>query len=248
MTQVTDDSSPPELGPRGALFAGVRAAALAPALVLGASYVGFGSLVGAHELSLEFALFNTLTAWALPGQVVLVELYLAGSGVLAIMLAVGLANMRLAPMTVAMMPLVAAPGRPAWRLYASAFFVAVTCWAMTMAQAPNMARSDRLSWFIGCSLVLWAASLVGTVVGFYAAAELPVSLTLALVFLNPVYFLLLFLQSTQGARDATRLVALLTGGALCVPAHLYSPEWSLLIAGLGGGTLAALYRIAMVRR
>ncbi len=248
MTQVTDDSTPPELGPRGALFAGVRAAALAPALVLGASYVGFGSLVGAHELSLEFALFNTLTAWALPGQVVLVELYLAGSGVLAIMLAVGLANMRLAPMTVAMMPLVAAPGRPAWRLYASAFFVAVTCWAMTMAQAPNMARGDRLSWFIGCSLVLWAASLVGTVVGFYAAAELPVSLTLALVFLNPVYFLLLFLQSTQGARDATRLVALLTGGALCVPAHLYSPEWSLLIAGLGGGTLAAFYRYAMVRR
>lgn len=232
----------PTLGTRGALLAGARAAALAPALVLGASYVGFGSLVGANDLSLEFALFSTLTAWALPGQVALVELYLAGSGVLAIMLAVGLANMRLAPMTVAMMPIVAVPGRPAWRSYAAAFFVAVTCWAMTMAHAPALARPDRLSWFIGCSLVLWSASLVGTVVGFHAAAQLPAALTLALVFLNPVYFLLLFLQSVQGARDATRLVALVAGAALCVPAHLYSPEWSLLIAGLAGGTLAAIYR------
>lgn len=248
MTRATDDDAAPALGTRGALLAGARAAALAPALVLGASYVGYGSLVGAHELSLEFALFNTLTAWALPGQVVLVELYLAGSGVLSIVLAVGLANMRLAPMTVAMMPLVAAPGRPVWRIYASAFFVAVTCWAMTMAQAPGLARRDRLSWFVGCSLVLWGASLVGTVVGYYAAAQLPSALTQALVFLNPVYFLLLFLQSTQGARDATRLVALLTGGALCVPAQLYSPEWSLLIAGLAGGTVAAIYRRVAVRR
>jgi hypothetical protein len=70
-------------------------------------------------------------------------------------------------------PLVAAPGRPVWRIYASAFFVAVTCWAMTMAQAPGLARRDRLSWFVGCSLVLWGASLVGTVVGYYAAARLP---------------------------------------------------------------------------
>lgn len=226
---------PGALGTRGALLAGARAALPAPALVLGASYVGFGSLVGAHNLPLEFALFSTLSAWALPGQVALVELYLAGSGLFAIALAVGLANMRLAPMTVAMMPVVAVPGRPAWRLYAAAFYVAVTCWAMIMAHGPALHRQDRLSWFVGTALAMWGASLIGTVVGYYAAAQLPAPLTLALVFLNPVYFLLLFLQS---AGDRTRLIALLAGGALCVPAQLYTPEWSLLVAGIAGGTIA----------
>jgi predicted branched-subunit amino acid permease len=233
------------LGARGAFLAGAKAAALAPALVLGASYVGFGSLIGAHDLGLAFGLFSTLTAWALPGQVVLVEMHLAGAGLLAIALAVTLANMRLAPMTVAMMPLVAMPGRPVWRLYAAAHFVAVTCWAMTMAQTPALARADRLAWFAGCALVLWIASLAGTVLGFHAAARLPAPLTLALVFLNPIYFMLLFLQSL---RDATRLVALLVGGAVCVPAHLLSPEWGLLFAGLLGGTLATLLKRLRVLR
>ncbi len=232
---------PPAMGVSAAIRAGAHAAALAPALVLGASYVGFGSYVGAHGLGLDFALFNTFTAWALPGQLAATELYLAGSGLLAVALAVALANMRLAPMTVVMMPVVHVAGRAAWRSYAAAFFVAVTCWAMTMMTAPRLARADRLSWFIGCSLTLWSASLAGTAVGFYAAEYLPRPLTLALVFLNPLYFMLLFLQDL---RDRARLYALVSGAALGVPFHLLTPEWGLLFAGLAGGTAAA----ALARR
>lgn len=231
-----DSELPDALGPRAAFLAGVRASALAPSLVLGASYVGFGSFVSAHGLGLDYAMFNTLTAWALPGQLAVTELYLAGSGLLAIALAVALANMRLAPMTVVMMPVVHVPGRPAWRVYAAANYVAVTCWAMTMMTAPSLAREDRLSWFVGCAMMLWSASLVGTAVGFYAAELLPRPLTLALVFLNPLYFMLLFLQDL---RDRARLKALVFGAALGPPLHLLTPEWGLLLAGLAGGTLAA---------
>jgi predicted branched-subunit amino acid permease len=233
---MTESDLPPPLGPRAAFRAGVRAAALAPSLVLGASYVGFGSFVSAHGLGLDYALFNTLTAWALPGQLAVTELYLAGSGLLAIALAVALANMRLAPMTVVMMPVVHLPGRPAWRLYVAANYVAVTCWAMTMMTAPRLAREDRLGWFLGCSIMLWSASLAGTAIGFHAAELLPRPLTLALVFLNPLYFMLLFLQDL---RDRARLYALVLGGALGAPFHMLSPEWGLLFAGLAGGTLAA---------
>jgi predicted branched-subunit amino acid permease len=235
---MTESDLPPPLGPRAAFLAGVRAASLAPALVLGASYVGFGSFVSAHGLGLDYALFNTLTAWALPGQLAVTELYLAGSGLLAIALAVALANMRLAPMTVVMMPVVHLPGRPVWRLYLAANYVAVTCWAMTMMTAPRLAREDRLGWFVGCSITLWCASLAGTAVGFHAAEMLPRPLTLALVFLNPLYFMLLFLQDL---RDRARLYALVLGGALGVPFHMLTPEWGLLLAGLAGGTVAAEY-------
>ncbi|MBI1243473.1 MAG: branched-chain amino acid ABC transporter permease [Alphaproteobacteria bacterium] len=233
---ATDDL-PAQMGVHAAARAGARAASLAPSMVLGASYIGFGSYVGAHGLGLDYALFSTVTAWALPGQLAATELYLAGSGLLAVALAVALANMRLAPMTVVMMPVVHVPGRAAWRTYAAAFYVAVTCWAMTMMTAPRLARADRLAWFVGCSLMLWTASLVGTVIGFYAAEFLPKPLTLALVFLNPLYFMLLFLQDL---RDRSRIYALVSGAALGIPFHLLTPDWGLLIAGLAGGTLAAI--------
>ena len=67
----------------------------------------------------------------------------------------------------------------------------------------------------------------------YAIVKEP---TLALVFLNPLYFMLLFLQDL---RDRARVIALVLGGALGAPFHLLTPEWGLLAASLVGGTLAA---------
>jgi predicted branched-subunit amino acid permease len=217
--------------------AGARMGAGAPALMLGASYVGFGGFVRDNALGLDLALFSTITAWALPGQLAMVELYLAGAPLLAIALAVALANMRLAPMTTVMLPVVKVEGRAAWRHYAAAHWVAITCWALTMLHAPARPREERLAFFMGCAFVLWVASLIGCVLGYYAAGALPKPVALALVFLNPVYFMLLCLQDL---RDHARALAMLLGAVLCAILHPLVPDWSLLIAGAVGGTLAFL--------
>ena len=66
---------------------------------------------------------------------------------------------------------------------------------------------------------------------------LPPAVSLALVFLNPVYFLLLLLEETT---RPSRLVALVAGAVLGPALHLVNPDWGLLIAGLAAGTLAFL--------
>src|SRR5215470_13639285 len=112
--------------PRAAAWSGRRDALSAPALVLGASYIGFGSLCRESGLTLIQGLVSTTSAWALPGQVAMVELYGVGASFLAVVLAVALANARLLPMTVSLMPLTRAADTPRWKIYLAAHFVAVT--------------------------------------------------------------------------------------------------------------------------
>lgn len=234
MTQISTTSPSPV---REGLVAGFKVGFGMPALVLGASYVGFGGFVRDNALGLDIAMFTTFTAWALPGQLVMVELYLAGAPLLAIALGVALANMRLAPMCTVMLPVVRVEGRPAWRLYLAANWVAITCWALTMLHAPQVPREQRLSWFMGCALTLWAASLAGCAIGYFAAGVFPHPVSLALVFLNPLYFGLLMLQDL---RNRQRVLSMLCGAVLCAILHPIVPEWSLLIAGVAGGSLAYL--------
>jgi hypothetical protein len=85
-------------------------------------------------------------------------------------------------------------------------------------------------------------SLLCTAVGWELAGRVPRTVTLGLVFLNPLYFLLLFLIDTP-ARG--RLLALGFGAALGPLLHLATPDWGLLLCGLVAGTLAfALDRAA----
>lgn len=232
-TDAAPSPSPARIG----FVAGARAAAGTPALVLAASYVGFGGFARDNGLGLDLVLFSTVTAWALPGQIVMIELYAAGAPLVAIALAVALANLRLAPMSTVLMPVVALEGRPVWRLYLAAHWVAITGWALTMLHGPARPRAERLGWFMGCVLVLWSGSLLGCILGHLAAGIFPRPLSLALVFLNPVYFMLLCLQDL---RDRQRLLSVVLGGGICVLLHPLLPGWSLLLAGLGGGTAGFL--------
>ena len=76
---MTDTALPGDPSARRRMFfSAAKEAAGMPALVLGASYIGFGSLVRESGIGLGLGLFSTLSAWALPGQVALIELYGVG--------------------------------------------------------------------------------------------------------------------------------------------------------------------------
>jgi predicted branched-subunit amino acid permease len=209
----------------------------APALVLGASYVGFGSLCRESALSLAQGLVSTASAWALPGQIATIELFAIGTNTLLITLAVALTNARLLPMTVTLMPFLRAPGIPRWRYFLFAHFVAVTAWAQGMQRCPLMPAEQRLPYFAGFALTLWLASLLGTAIGYVAAGVLPDAVTLGFVFLNPLYFMLIFLSDL---RQRLRALALALGAALGPPLFLIDSEWGLLMTGLAAGTAAFL--------
>ena len=221
---------------------GMREAAGPPAIIMGASFVGFGSLVRESGLSLSFGLVSSATGWALPGQLALMELYGTGAGLLAITLAVALANARLLPMSISALPLMRHPRHPRILYWIAAHFIAATGWALLMQRASILRQEHRLAYYFGLTLTLWVVSLLCTAAGWELAGRVPRTITLGLVFLNPLYFLLLFLIDTP-ARG--RLLALGFGAALGPLLHLATPDWGLLLCGLVAGTLAfALDRAA----
>jgi len=239
-------NSPQAFGsPRAAALAGMRDSAGVPMLVLGASYIGFGSLVHGAGLDVWLGLFSTFTGWALPGQIVLVELYSLGGSLLVVAAAVAMTNARLLPMTVALMPWLRHRGTPAWRYYLFSHYVAVTAWAAAMRVCPNLPPEQRLPYFAGFGTTLWAMCLATTAIGFYLTGLLPGFVTLGLVFLNPIYFMLVFVAD---ARHRGRILALATGAVMGPPLHLVSADWGLLITGVLAGSVAFAADLVLPRR
>lgn len=225
-------------GSSGAAFrGGALVACGVPALALGGSYLGFGALVRQSGLEVWAGLASTLTAWALPGQVILVEMSALGASLAVVALAVALSAARLMPLTMTLVPWLRAPGVPRWRYYLAAHWVAVTGWAVTSQIAPRLPPEERLPFFTGFTLLIWSVSLACTAIGYLLPDALPIRLTYALIFLNPIYFLAIFLGDLK---RPSRALSLLLGAVLGPLLFLWEPDWSLLGAGVGGGTLAFL--------
>lgn len=221
--------------PRAAWRGGARAALGVPSIALGASYLGFGALVRESGLALWHGLLSTASGWALPGQIALVELYALGATLAVIALAVGLSSARLLPMTMTLLPLLRAPGVPRWRYYVAAHYIAITGWAVALRVAPRLPQEQRLPFFFGFTMTLWVTTLTCTAIGYLLPGALPERLSLALLFLNPVYFLCIFLTDL---RQRTRVLSLALGLVLGPLFFLLTPDWSLLLAGVVGGSLA----------
>ena len=205
-----------------------------PSIVLGASFIGFGALVHQVGLTVWHALFSTASGWALPGQIALVELYAVGASLLVISVAVALTNARLLPMAVTLMPLIRAPGVPRWQYYLVAHLIAVTGWVAAMRDCPTLPAAQRLPYFAGFAGTLWLITLVTTGLGFALAGAVPLYVTLGLVFINPIYFMLVLGADVRGR---SRLLATLLGAIFGPALYVVTPDWSLLLAGLAGGTL-----------
>lgn len=216
--------------------AGLRETIGAPMLVLFASFLGFGSLIHANGWSLAQGMAASLTIWALPGQVALAESWAVGAGVVAAVTAVALTNLRLMPMVMTLLPQLRTPGVARWKLLLAAHFIAVTSWVISMQHSPRLAEEKRLPFFFGVSAGLLLSGLSGTAAGYLASDSVPGPLALGLVFLNPVYFLLILMPQSLASR--AQVLSLAFGAVLGPAFHLLSRDWGLLATGLVAGTLA----------
>ena len=214
---------------------GMREALATPAWVLGVGYIGYGSLAQSQGFSAFNAALSTLSIWALPGQLILVEMRALGAAFPLILLAVIFSSSRFMPMAVTLMPLLRAPGTPGWRYYFAGYVMAMTSWAVAVRRVPEMAPEKRMPFFFGFALTLIFVSLLCTLSGYFLAGSLPAPVRLAFIFANPLYFLLLL---TADLRDRT-VVWALTCGAVAGPLiHLVLPSWSVVGGGIVGGTVA----------
>lgn len=230
---------------REAVLLGLREAAGVPAMVMSASFVGFGSMVHDAGWTLVQGIVNTLLTWALPGQIAVVEMFNAGAPLLAITISVGLINARLFPMVVSLLPVVRRPGVPRWAYYLVAQIIAVTSWMGVMSRVPDLAQERRFPYLVGYGSLLFTLSPIFMTIGFLAAGWVPRPISIGLVFLNPLYFALLFLLDI---RKPSKIIALGLGAVMGPLFFLAVADWSLLLTGLIGGTIAYMAGAKMERR
>jgi len=94
-----------------------------------------------------------------------------------------------------------------------------------------------MPYFQGFSLTLFAFGMFGTVFGYFLPDMVPPDLLQIIIFITPIYIFLLIATARQ---KANRL-AVLFGGLLCPLLYPMAGEWSILLAGMIGGTLAIAY-------
>jgi predicted branched-subunit amino acid permease len=218
---------------RNIVIKGAKDAFGVPAAILFAGMLGFGAMGQANGLDIWLTSATSFFMFALPGQVVLVEMLVLSASGVTIAVAVTLTATRFFTMCLTLFPQFPQKQRSSF-YYLVVHFVAMTAWAVSMRDFPKMKPEDRLSYFTGFAFVCWAVSTPATVLGYLVAGQVPSYINLGLVFINPLFFLLTF---TEVKPRANRM-AILLGGPIGLLSYLWFPDYSLLIAGLFGGTMA----------
>lgn len=227
-----------DAGPESAFgwFArGWRASWSVPGFVLFATFAGFGGLIHSAGFPLLAGLASTFLIWALPAQVILIGGLMAGTALPAIALAVTLSSIRLLPMVVSIAPFMRGRRRHLLSEFACSHYVAMTVWVEGLRLLPHLPADGRVPFTLGLGNGLVFNSLVGTVVGYTLAGELPVPLAIGLLALTPLSFAILMVR---GAADRTDWMALAAGFFLTPFFLNLQGGLDLMIAGVGGGTLA----------
>jgi predicted branched-subunit amino acid permease len=213
---------------------GVKHAIGVPALGLGSSMFAFGAFLHSAGFDIYQSFFSTFFTFALPGQFVMAETILAGGTLLNIFLAVLLTNSRLYPMTVNITPLIRNSNVPKWKQYIGAHFIAVTSWFNFFSVQKNIKEDEKFNYFVGLGGFLWANSVVCTVAGYLFSNLVPHEILIALVFINPMYFLVMTVSNLE---EKKIICSILVGATLSIFLNDVFPGWSVLIAGVLAGTL-----------
>ena len=218
-----------------ALGQGLSHLASVPGLVLFATSLGFGALARDLGLDLGFTVALAAVLYALPAQVIFIDQLARDAALWTAALAVTLTAIRLLPMTVVIVPYFRGDPGPGFLKLLAVHFIAITAWVESQKHLPALPVHLRLPFFIGLGLGFLAMTLGGTILGFLLAGTVPPVVAAALLFTTPVYFLLSLIGAIRARADAA---AIAIGAAVGPPAHLVTPEFDLLVAGLVGGTLA----------
>lgn len=219
----------------GWFMRGMRHAVTVPALVLLASYLGFGALLQGVGFPPWAGVLSTLLIWALPAQVILVGGLVSGVPLPALALAVGLSSIRFLPMTMSIAPYIRSQrGRLLVDLLC-AHYVAMTMWLEGLRLLPPLPAEARVPFALGMGNFYVGSAMLGTVLGYMLAAEVPPVLAAALLLMTPLSFTLMLVRNSRTPTDWLAFGA----GFVLMPLTLgLGGGLDLMIAGIGGGTLA----------
>lgn len=225
-------------------FAGMRGLFSLPAIILMISFVGFSAFALESGVSRAEAMFMTAAVWALPAKMILIGTMTSGANLLAIFLAVSLSSIRMMPMVASLVPEMRTERTPTWLLLLLSHFVAITAWVFAMGSFKNVPREGRIAYFAGFGITLVTINTILVGVCFGLVSQFPAIVAALLFFLTPVYFIAsIWATGRQSVVKVAFVVGAVSGPLLA----LVAPGFDILIAGLGGGTLAYLFDRFVIR-
>lgn len=205
------------------------------AYVLFGTYIGVGALAHDFGFSVWWVALSTVLVWAGPAQVILITALGAGSPLIEVAIAVGLSGVRLLPMVVALLPILKGPQTRFRDLVFPTHMTAVSMWVESMRLAPLIAVEKRIPFVNGLGTGYFVSALIATFGGYYLAAQLPLLLTAALLFLTPMSFLV---SIARNSRELVDRLALLFGLIVGPILAYYAVSLDIMWSGIIGGTLA----------
>ena len=208
-----------------------------PAIALGCCFIAIGALLRNLGFNIQESIFSTMLTYALPGSLVMAESLLVGASLLNIFLAVWFVNARLYPMAVSLFPLMMHKDQSKWKYYFSCHFIAVSAWLIMKSNYKSIPKKERIDYWIGIGSATWSVAIIGTFIGFFFSEYLNKDIMMGLAILNPIYFLCMMV----GASKTIQITLSVLLGAILGPIFYFiSPEWSILLGGIVGGTSAYL--------
>lgn len=226
-------------------FAGMRGLFSLPAIILMISFVGFSAFALESGVSRAEAMFMTAAVWALPAKMILIGTMTSGANLLAIFLAVSLSSIRMMPMVASLVPEMRTGKTPTWVLLFLSHFVAITAWVFAMGTFKDVPREGRVAYFAGFGITLVTINTILVGICYGLVAQFPPIVAALLFFLTPVYFIAsIWATGRQSVVQVAFVVGVVAGPVLAV----LVPGFDILIAGLGGGTLAYLFDRYVIRR
>ena len=219
---------------------GCRTALGIPGISLAASFFALGALFKNSGLNAMQSFLSTLIGFALPGQLVMAETLIVNGTLLNILIAVFLTNARLYPMTVNLVPVIRQNNRPRWHYYFLAHFIAVTSWVYMLSNYNKISKENRFSFFLGLGVTLWVLSTIATVIGFYTAGIISKKVFVAIIFLNPIYFMCMIVS----VLNKLHIILTVFLSIILAPIlFLVTPDWSVLLAGVISGIISYFFFI-----
>ena len=211
----------------------------APCYALGITMAGFSTIARESGFDFWMALVTSLGVWGMPGQVAFASLYSAGASLFMIFVAVSLANMRMLLMVISAADMMHLKSHdlPVWKRIFWMQFLAITAWANLGLAQQKYPPHLLLPYYQGFALTIFTFGILGTVFGFFLSDLFPADILRVVIFITPIYILLLIINARQ---KANRL-AVLIGGVLSPIFFPFAGEWAILLAGVIGGSLASLY-------
>jgi predicted branched-subunit amino acid permease len=226
-------------------FTGMKGITSLPALILMTSFVGFSAFALESGITRGEAMFMTFGVWALPAQMILVGMMSAGAPLAACFIAVTLSSIRMMPMVASIVPDMRTRKTPTWLLLFASHFIAITAWVFAIRTLRDVPREHRAIYFLGFGLTLTTVNTIIVAVCYGLVARFPPLVAGTLFMLTPVYFIASIWATAQHTVVKLAFVVGIVGGPVMA---LIAPEFDVLYAGIGGGTLAYLVDRFWIRK